>query len=556
MKRQMVARASRPQPNRRSLRRAKLVAGSSTVTAFLALWTWAAGTVAEEVTIRADLAMDGAAAAWHFSDQRASIADGSLRLDGRQTPVCAFLKTPAFGDVSLSASFSVEPWEGVQAVGFVIGSTDSVTYHYVHYDKRSAILCRSDAASDWNEIKRAAAPHDPGRWYQARLERKGAKLSVSFDGKLLYEAEDQRGQTGLVGFYASQTIGRVREIVAAGTVAELAHPWQAKRRSRGWIHVCADAGAGGYEAFPDVCRVADGRLMCAFYAGYGHVSMPNERLPRGGRISFCTSSDEGRTWSPAQVLYDGPHDDRDPSIAQLKDGRLICSFFSLQPKRGSKEGWIGLGSWMVSSSDGGKTWDMEPRQIAKDYYCSSPIRQLPDGRLMLGLYKELPDSACGAVTISTDGGQTWGQPIDIPNGGMRLDAETDTIALKNGDIFAALRGQNISAWSVSSDGGKTWSVAKQFGFPGHCHYLHRAPGDIILMAHRLPATSLHYSLDDAKTWSANVLVDSVGGAYPSMVTLKDGTILIVYYEEGAGSSIRAKRFRATTTGIEWLGLEE
>ena len=75
------------------------------------------------------------------------------------------------------------------------------------------------------------------------------------------------------------------------------------------------------------------------------------------------------------------------------------------------------------------------------------------------------------------------------------------------------------------------------------------------MAHRLPNTSLHYSLDEGKTWSDNVQVDSVIGAYPSMVTLKDGTILIVYYEEGAGSSIRAKRFRATRDGIEWLPLE-
>jgi len=29
-----------------------------------------------------------------------------------------------------------------------------------------------------------------------------------------------------------------------------------------------DAGAGGYEAFPDVCRLSDGRLMAVFYAGY------------------------------------------------------------------------------------------------------------------------------------------------------------------------------------------------------------------------------------------------------------------------------------------------
>ena len=75
---------------------------------------------------------------------------------------------------------------------------------------------------------------------------------------------------------------------------------------------------------------------------------------------------------------------------------------------------------------------------------------------------------------------------------------------------------------------------------------------MILLAHRVPSTSLHYSLDECKTWSENVLVDTVGGAYPSMVNLKDGSVLIVYYEEGAGSSIRAKRFRATKTGIECL----
>ena len=37
-----------------------------------------------------------------------------------------------------------------------------------------------------------------------------------------------------------------------------------------------------------------------------------------------------------------------------------------------------------------------------------------------------------------------------------------------------------------------------------------------------------------------------------MVNLKDGSVLIVYYEEGAGSNIRAKRFRASNAGVQWL----
>ena len=321
-----------------------------------------------------------------------------------------------------------------------------------------------------------------------------------------------------------------------------------------FVYVCQDAGAGAYEAFPDVCRLDDGRLMCVFYAGYGHVAMPNDQLPKGGRVAYCLSSDEGKTWTPAETLYDGPDDDRDPSIVQIKGGRLISNFFSLRNAPGQSPPWTGLGSWMVYSDDVGKTWS-EPRQIAENYYCSAPIRQLSDGRLILGLYAESDGSAHGAVVISEDGGMTWGKPIDIDNGGMRLDAETDVIELKDGTLFAAERASTGSsaAWSTSKDGGKTWSVSQPFGFEGHCHYLLRAPGDIIVMAHRLPKTSLHYSLDECKTWSQNVVVDNEkGGAYPSMVNLKDGSVLIVYYEEGEGSNIRARRFKVSPTGVEWL----
>ncbi len=321
-------------------------------------------------------------------------------------------------------------------------------------------------------------------------------------------------------------------------------------KTRDYILVCEDAGAGGYEAFPDVCRLSDGRLMCVFYAGYGHVSLPNDKLPRGGRICYCTSKDEGRTWSKAKILYDGPDDDRDPSIVQLKKGRLICNFFSL--RKSSKRPFDGLGSWMVASDDLGKTWS-EPVQISKEYYCSAPIRELSTGRLILGLYKETDKSAHGAAIYSADGGKTWSKEVDIDNGGTRLDAETDIIELKDKTLYAAQRPH--MSYSTSADGGKTWSVSKPMGFPGHCPYFLRTRDDIILLAHRLPKTSLHYSLDECRTWSKNVLIDDVIGAYPSMVNLKDGSVLVVYYEEGAGSSIRARRFRATRQGIQWLAWE-
>ncbi len=316
-----------------------------------------------------------------------------------------------------------------------------------------------------------------------------------------------------------------------------------------FVYVCRDAGAGAYEAFPDVCRLKDGRLMAIFYAGYGHVALPNEALPKGGRAAACYSSDEGKTWTPAETIVDTDDDDRDPSIVQLSDGRLLCSFFSLRKK--ADGGYRGLGSSVSESNDAGKTWSA-PRLIST-YYCSAPIRELKNGNLVLGLYQDEGGDAWGAVTVSTDKGATWSRPYDIPNGGLRLDAETDVIELKDGALYAAQRTEKESMrFSKSTDGGKTWSVSEPMGFPGHCPYLHRTPDGIVLIAHRVPNTSLHYSLDDCATWSQNVPVDSVGGAYPGFVNLNDGSVLIVYYEEGEGSSIRARKFKATANGIEWL----
>jgi len=42
--------------------------------------------------------------------------------------------------------------------------------------------------------------------------------------------------------------------------------------------VCTGESAGGYAAFPDVCRLKNGDLFCVFYSGYGHVSTEVDSL--------------------------------------------------------------------------------------------------------------------------------------------------------------------------------------------------------------------------------------------------------------------------------------
>ena len=45
-------------------------------------------------------------------------------------------------------------------------------------------------------------------------------------------------------------------------------------------------------------------------------------------------------------------------------------------------------------------------------------------------------------------------------------------------------------------------------------------------------------------------IDSVGGAYPSMVELPNGLVYCVYCEEGKGSSIRGVRLKVSGEGVE------
>jgi sialidase-1 len=331
-----------------------------------------------------------------------------------------------------------------------------------------------------------------------------------------------------------------------------------------YVKIPQDPTGWGYQAFPDVARLADGRLMTTFYSGVWHLSPPSPANPKGGRIDYSFSSDEGYTWSTPQVLYDGWYDEKDSSLTQLKNGQLIVSFYADPPASQGPEPYSS-GVHIMTSANLGQTWSA-PRQIyGGNYWITSPIRELSDGRLIAPLYYQTGSSAStgtafGAVGISDDRGQTWSEPVAIPLPALPqeqwLCAETDIIELTNGNLYAAQRTNFASMFSsISTDRGATWSQSQALGFNGHCPYLHRTPTGMVLLGYRDyngGGTSLRYSLDECETWSSKVLVDSVGGAYPSIVDLRDGTELITYYEEGSSSDIRVKRFRATADGIEWL----
>ncbi len=299
--------------------------------------------------------------------------------------------------------------------------------------------------------------------------------------------------------------------------------------------IVTDAGAGGYQAFPDVCRLKNGDLLCVFYAGYDHVSQPTESLPRGGRVCAVRSTDDGESWSEPWVVVDTPADDRDPSVACLPDGTLLCNFFTYGRNRECD-------TCLVRSTDGGKSWS-EPEVLLPGYATSSAIRRLRSGRLLLPVYyaQAQEKRSFAAALLSEDRGKTWSSPHPIGlKAGLTLD-ETDFFQRKDGSVLAVMR--QVMAGAVSQDGGRTWGPVYELGFPGHCPYLLQTPKGVLLLAHRLPGTALHYSTDEGRTWKGPVAIDSVVGAYPSLVLLRDGRVLCVYYEEGPRSALRAVTLR-------------
>lgn len=322
------------------------------------------------------------------------------------------------------------------------------------------------------------------------------------------------------------------------------------------------SATGTYQAFPDSCRLDNGDIIAVFYAGYGHVSLPNDEYPNGGRICMVRSQDDGRTWSEPEVVYDDEFDNRDSHISQLSDGTVMISFFSLRANPDDETGYAFMGSpQIIRSFDNGKTWESESQFIemdGEDWACSAPVRELADGTCLLPVYHQGKERAWGGVVRSHDKGRTWSKVIPIgKESGLFLPAETDIIQLQDGTLYAALRAVHEEGihmhYSRSEDLGLSWSPVQDIGFFGHApHFTRLRSGGIVLTYRGFLSpewstvhTALRISYDEAQTWSDHYTVDSCRGAYTSTVELSDNAILVVYYEEGENSAIRTARLRIT-----------
>jgi sialidase-1 len=489
--------------------------------------------------------------AWKTPDGKWAVKEGALtQSDEQQRGTIAWLAKPAYGDLDLSVEFFVQPkGSGVRAAGVVFHAADQDNYAYLHFDTRNhnILWVRLNPAGKGKDVRRH--PHPPltaNRWHTARLVVKGMTQTLHLDGKPLFTESDDALPTGHVGLRTGQGRVTFRKLSVTGTPVQPEREFVIRPPLFGTV--CRDAGAGAYEAFPDLCRTKTGELLCVFYAGYGHVSVPNERLPKGARIALCRSRDDGKTWSPAETVVDTPIDDRDASIIALPSGDLLVTFMTYDPKRKSGTHQV----YSVRSANNGRTWSQPiplPTPFTQLEAITSPPRLMPDGTLLLTPYGNHTGDPrrykYAAVLASRDEGRTWTTRAELKSPDHVL-LEPDLVHLPDKRLLLMMR--PTMTWSESTDNGHTWAAPKPVGIPGDCPYLLLTSRNLLLcgIRHRpTHSTCVLTSTDFGRTWSKPITIDSVLGAYPSMVELPDGRILVVYYTEGSGSDIRRAYLKQT-----------
>lgn len=491
---------------------------------------------------------------WSLNDE------GLLQSDAGLPRTITWLPTKAWADVDVTVEFKIhDVGEGVRSPGLVYRAENAQSYYYVHIDQKNQqiVWVRSTPDNEWADARRHR-PFDlaSDKWHTLRIMATGEYHDVYLNGQLIFTEQDDTIKGGIIGLRTGQ--GRIgfRNLSVTGTDYQLEKPFKIYRAP--FFSVCTDAGAGAYEAFPDVCRTKSGQLLCVFYAGYGHVSVPTPNLPKGARISMVRSDDDGETWSPAEVVVDSDIDDRDASITELSDGQLLVTYMSYDPGRRPGTHQI----FIVRSGDGGKTWgepERVPTELNGNEAVSEPIREMPDGTLLLAVYGELsppwPTTYVCEMLESKDKGVTW-QTISRIESEKYMLCEPSIARFPDGRLLMLIR--PTMTWCESADGGKTWTEPVPVGIAGDAPYLLLTSKNVLLCGYRdrsSHSTKVMASQDFGKTWQEPVLVDKVLGAYPSMAELPDGRILFVYYTEGPGSDIRGVHLSADETGVRVIPRE-
>ena len=331
----------------------------------------------------------------------------------------------------------------------------------------------------------------------------------------------------------------------------------------------------GYFGWPTLAKMDDGTLVAAA-SGFR-----NEHVCPFGRNVFCTSSDEGRTWTAQRVVNDSPLDDRDTGVVCLGGDKLLLSWFTTDNRaradRAKPEvidiwqtGFARItddniarftGAWICTTEDAGESWNAPVKVPLTAPH--GPIRLRSGALLYFGkaFGQDMDEFITGAGQIaamaSTDEGQTWqglGKVAFLEDTEPGNYHEPHVAELEDGKLVGLVRSAMASSegqddimgalrfsmfQSVSTDGGRTWSPLEPFGFHGSPPHLlvHSSGALICSYSYRQEpyGERIMISRDGGDSWDYDYILRDDGPdrdlGYPSSVELADGRLLTMYYQK-------------------------
>ena len=331
----------------------------------------------------------------------------------------------------------------------------------------------------------------------------------------------------------------------------------------------------GYFGWPTLARMDDGTLV-AVASG-----LRNEHVCPFGRNVFCTSEDDGRTWTAIRVVNDSPLDDRDTGVVCLGGDKLLLSWFTTDNRARADSAkpevadlwqtafarinddniarWSG--AWICTSDDAGESWKAPVKVVLTAPH--GPIRLRSGALLYFGkaFGRDMNDFTTGAGEIaamtSTDDGQTWERLGEVPilegtEPGNYHEPHVAELAdgklvglIRSGtstsegqdDIMGALKFSMFQ--SVSTDGGRTWSKAEPLGFHGSPPHMLVHSSGVLICAYSYRqepyGERVMISRDRGDSWDHDYILRDDGPdrdlGYPSSVELADGSLLTMYYQK-------------------------
>lgn len=259
--------------------------------------------------------------------------------------------------------------------------------------------------------------------------------------------------------------------------------------------------------FPSVVTLANGEMLAALVLGEAFEAVNLHTYLARSRDNGATWNLEGRLApdTPGRLTSDSSR------LTAFPEGEIVAFIVrhdrTDHPDEGltSTEtlGFVPTELLLTRSTDFGQTWT-EPRPITPplvgpSFELCAPITPLADGRWLLptSTWRDwdgnCPNGMKTLAFVSYDKGQTWPEYTDVFGTPERpvIHWESKIVALSDGRLLAAAWGYDEAAgkdlpnqYTVSTDGGATWTPPQSTGLLGQTGTPFVLAGDRILFVYR------------------------------------------------------------------------